>query len=204
MAPVTPRVLLLERNGLHHGGFPLPYTGDVASLTWSADSEILAVIQLIGGTHASTAHQYGNNSNTSSDVASAGASKAACWVLQLWHRSNWHWYLKVERRYAAGGAGSAAPHVVFDDQAVGRVHVLVNPHCEQGGGQGGDVGVRCCYEQLDLVWENTVSDLGTAAVVDGATLQLTPLRFVCGVGVAGAWRTWRGGVVYGCMRAAKL
>lgn len=21
-------------------------------------------------------------------------------VLQLWHRSNWHWYLKEERRYA--------------------------------------------------------------------------------------------------------
>lgn len=25
-------------------------------------------------------------------------------VLQLWHRSNWHWYLKAERRYACCAA----------------------------------------------------------------------------------------------------
>ncbi len=43
-----PRVLLLERNGLHHGGFDLRASGgahSVRSVAWSCDSELLGVVQ---------------------------------------------------------------------------------------------------------------------------------------------------------------
>lgn len=60
----------------------------VASLTWSADSEFLAVVVVEEEGAASAAV-------TSSDVVS----------LQLWHRSNWHWYLKQERCFGGCGGG---------------------------------------------------------------------------------------------------
>lgn len=71
--------------------------------------------------------------------------------MQLWHRSNWHWYLKLERRYddpvavsqaaishAAVSAGPA-PLLSWDQQAGGKLHVLA---C--GGAR---------YEQLQLTWQ---------------------------------------------------
>ena len=45
----SPHVMLYERNGLKHGGFPLRARGPVAAMEWSSDSELLAVLQLVGG-----------------------------------------------------------------------------------------------------------------------------------------------------------
>ena len=91
----------------------------------------------------------------------------------MWHRSNWHWYLKQERRYAAATSSAHSPAstpkgdhppllVKWDDQQPAMLHVL----------RGSD-GL---YEALSLQWGQCVSDRGTALVVDGAALLLTPLR----------------------------
>ncbi len=77
------KVLLYERNGLAHGGFDLlPGSGDVAALRWSPDSELLAVL------------------------LSPESEASSSWTLQVWHRSNWHWYLKQERRYDVAASAS--------------------------------------------------------------------------------------------------
>ena len=93
------RVCLFERNGLQHGEFGLPTPADrpaagaaeaagpwgggatLAQLAWSRDSELLAVV-----------------------VAAVDAGGLPLALLQLWHRSNWHWYLKHERRLRWGPA----------------------------------------------------------------------------------------------------
>ena len=99
---------------------------------------------------------------------------------QIWHRSNWHWYMKQERRYAAaapgGGGGGGGVLVRWDDQSPSTLHVI------SGGGGG------VTYERLGMAWHMCVSDFGTAAVVDGESLLLTPLR--CGGGEGGGGRAW--------------
>ena len=40
-------------------------------------------------------------------------------VVQIWHRSNWHWYLKQEQVYLHGVAVS----VVWDEVVAMRLHV---------------------------------------------------------------------------------
>ncbi|KAG1673002.1 hypothetical protein FOA52_005932 [Chlamydomonas sp. UWO 241] len=141
-APGQHRVLLFERNGLLHTGFDLPAVAArgpdsvaqrVSVLSWSPDSELLAVLLAPAG--------------GDTDGGEAG------WSLQLWHRSNWHWYLKQGRRYGR------PPCLVWDDTASGTLHVV------SGGG----------YERLAFVWDRCVSDRGTAVVVDGDALLLTPL-----------------------------
>ena len=89
--------------------------------------------------------------------------------MQIWHRGNWHWYLKQERRYPAtlpalsrGWVPQEAPLIKWDEQHGMRLHVLSRDGA---------------YEQLDLLWELCTSSLGTAAVVDGKDLLLTPLRW---------------------------
>ncbi len=42
--------------------------------------------------------------------------------LQLWHRSNWHWYLKSERRFEMC-EGLA---IQWDDLAARRLHILTS------------------------------------------------------------------------------
>ena len=116
-----------------HGGFDLealPLGVSVTQLTWSLDSEVLAVVL-----------------QTSSATA-----------VRLYRRVNWHWYLKQEVAMPEGGA------VVAWDEGVRsglRLHVA---------GAGG--ALRC----IDFVLDAVPSALGTAAVVDGARLLVTPLR----------------------------
>ncbi|DBA88250.1 hypothetical protein WJX77_011440 [Trebouxia sp. C0004] len=130
------RVVLYETNGLEHGGFDVPRSGRLTQLSWSSNSELLAVVL----TNATAGDKQGNED-----------------VLQIWHRSNWHWYLKQEQVYAEG----QGVRVRWDEVAALRLHVA------SGAGW---------YRQVDLAMERTVSRSGTAAVVDGATLLLTPLQ----------------------------
>ncbi len=67
--------------------------------------------------------------------------------LQLWHRSNWHWYLKLELGYDArpGRACSSADILLaWDDQVAGRLHCLVH---------------SSLYQRLDLAWCKQVGAL---------------------------------------------
>ncbi|GIL71049.1 hypothetical protein Vretimale_4117 [Volvox reticuliferus] len=147
-AELGPLILLYERNGLRHGSFRLPSNGPVWNLAWSCDSELLAVVT---APHALTP-----------GFGAVGTGTGE-WTIQIWHRSNWHWYLKHERRYPNGvgpGAG-LGPQLRWDEQHGGVLHVLT-----PGG----------LFETVGLAWDTCISERGTAVVVDGQGLLLTPLR----------------------------
>lgn len=129
-------VLLFERNGLPHGGFELPPTllgaSSIEQLAWSPDSEHLAVALAEadedGGWLAAEWMGKGAVVGAGVGVPKGQPARPAstpprpavpCPVLppglpqqalQLWHRSNWHWYLKAERRYRC----CAALHCAWD------------------------------------------------------------------------------------------
>lgn len=120
-------------------------SGRVAALAWSTDSELLAVV-LAPLSHAA---QGGCEAPTSSPSQ---------WTLQVWHRSNWHWYLKHQRCYPGSRSDLL---LAWDEQHAMRLHV---------------VGCRGMYECIEMQWESCVSHIGTVAVVDGRSVLLTPLR----------------------------
>ena len=74
--------------------------GKLSQLSWSSNSELLAVV-------------------LSESEASAAGQPASAEVVQIWHRSNWHWYLKQEQVYP----GAAAVTVTWDDVVPLRLHV---------------------------------------------------------------------------------
>lgn len=124
--------MLYERNGLEHGGFDLPSPGRLSSLAWSCDSELLAVVLRPAEADLDSSRQAGNSGASAGaagdsrgqagnrdvgpvprqeDACSSGQGgnpKAGpgqdCWRVQVWHRRNWHWYLKHERRYPDEGS----------------------------------------------------------------------------------------------------
>ncbi|KAF5832885.1 IKI3 family-domain-containing protein [Dunaliella salina] len=177
LLPPPPRVLLYERNGLGHGGFPLRARGRVVAMEWSSDSELLAVVQAVEGqgctgdslqrqpqrpdqqeqqeAHATLAQQWHSQEQ-------GGGQRE--WQLQIWHRSNWHWYLKLERRYSVqqqqlqqqqqeqqdesvecSSSWGVAPLVLWDDKQASRLHVVV-PR-----GRGMQCGAA--YEQMQVLWD---------------------------------------------------
>jgi len=72
--------------------------GEVTALQWSPDSELLAVVR-----HTAGAPEHGPAAaGEEQGVAAAAAGRAAegggpAVVVQIWLRSNWHWYLKQAR-----------------------------------------------------------------------------------------------------------
>ena len=128
-------VVFYERNGLRRGEFTLP-RGDVGaeitSLAWSADSACLSVAVRYGGEDGDRA-------------------------VQIWTRSNMHWYMKHETRYNASEGEARAE---WDAE---RGDVL-RTYTEKG-----------TVERFDLFWETTTSDRGTCAVIDGDVVMLTPM-----------------------------
>ena len=74
--------------------------GSVASMAWSASSEMLAVVVEQPRSSGAAAAAAGTHSSTGSaacGVAGGHATPTEHWV-QVWQRSNWHWYLKREER----------------------------------------------------------------------------------------------------------
>ena len=97
-------VVFFERNGLRRGGFALPSTSAasaVASLTWSFDSSLLAVVV--------------SSPSSTSDTDTIG--------VQVWTRGNMHWYLKRELRYASAREGGSV-WVEWDDAAHHTLRVV--------------------------------------------------------------------------------
>jgi len=156
------QILLFERNGLQHGQFDVPTfskyssqneknedtTNDenvvIESLVWSPNSDVLAVVLSSGDPSCTTQK-----------------------TLQLWHRFNWHWYLKHER--------------VFPNCS--GLCVAWTELSSSGGGENthARLGLRVFTAEgsvsfVSFSWECCVSSLGTAAVVDGTSVLLTPLR----------------------------
>jgi elongator complex protein 1 len=92
----------------------------------------------------------------------------------VWHRSNWHWYLKQELPFAiaapppavagtpsTGAAAVPAVSVAWDEERPGLLRAV----CGGGGAL-----------RVEFHWAGCVSARGTAAVVDGCDVLLTPFR----------------------------
>eukprot|EP00850_Spirogloea_muscicola_P009586 SM000054S18072 [mRNA] locus=s54:234481:239381:+ [translate_table: standard] len=79
----------------------------------------------------------------------------------VWHRSNYHWYLKAEWR----AAPSDGLHVMWDAERPLRLMLWT-----EGG----------AMRRVDLAWSSAAAGCasGTAAVVDGADVLVTPLARV--------------------------
>ncbi|KAK9785260.1 hypothetical protein WJX73_010410 [Symbiochloris irregularis] len=134
------RVLLFESNGLQHGGFDLGIAGrTVKQLAWSSDSALLAVM-----------------------VVPRGESQPQASGVQIWVRSNWHWYLKLERPWPHEHA--RLHHMEWHSLSAEPNGCLVM--CDDSGR----------VESMTVSQAPAVSTRGTAVVTDGKSLLLTPLR----------------------------
>jgi len=127
------QVALLEPNGLRHGQFLLRLDDtthtSVQGIVWNAASDLLMV-------HVREHH---------------------CDEVQLWTRSNYHWYLKWSRRFYERCSG-----IKFDEEDACLVDILL---------QTGE------WREYKFRWEtSSVDSNGTAIVVDGNQLLLTPLE----------------------------
>ena len=88
------------------------------------------------------------------------AGEASSQAVQVWHRDNWHWYLKYERFYPL--PTSQGIRVTWDDSQASCLHVM-----------GGTAGA---LESFTFMWDTCASPWGTCMVVDGSSLLITPLR----------------------------
>eukprot|EP00850_Spirogloea_muscicola_P022292 SM000287S10614 [mRNA] locus=s287:107124:112629:+ [translate_table: standard] len=137
--------LFFERNGLQRGpplDLRVPAGAAIADLQWSCDSELLGAV-LRGPTY---------------NCVQARTSPEFARTNRIWHRSNYHWYLKAEWR-AAPGDGL---HVRWDAERPLRLMLWT-----EGG----------ALRRIDLAWSSAAAGCasGTAAVVDGADVLVTPL-----------------------------
>ncbi|XP_029917224.1 elongator complex protein 1 [Myripristis murdjan] len=97
-------VVFMEKNGLLHGDFTLPFSRDqakVKELLWNSDSTVLAVWL----------------------EAAAGEEKRVDTHIQLWTVGNYHWYLKQSLDF--GSDPQRAPAcVTWDPEHALRLHVV--------------------------------------------------------------------------------
>ncbi|XP_068596109.1 elongator complex protein 1 [Brachionichthys hirsutus] len=98
-------VVFLEKNGLLHGGFALPFSRDQAQVTelrWNHDSTVLAVWL--------------------EEAAPGGDGRVNAYV-QLWAVGNYHWYLKQSLDFG-GDALKAPACLCWDPERPFRLHLL--------------------------------------------------------------------------------
>lgn len=89
-----------------------PGAGIVTQLCWSSNSELLAVV-LSQATPAAPQAPHTTPQAPSETPQSTAA------VVQIWHRSNWHWYLKHKQLYP----DEPAVTVVWDEVVPLRMHI---------------------------------------------------------------------------------
>jgi len=131
----TQQVVFFEPNGLRHREFVLrssPQSTSVKSLCWNAQSDILTVLM--------------EKENGSSQ-------------LQLWHRSNYHWYLKYEWQYA-----QKVRCVEFHNEQPYRLFVAFAEEMRE---------YICCW---DVSTYHVTGDSFTAFAIDGQNLNITPFH----------------------------
>ncbi|KAG0325923.1 hypothetical protein BGZ99_010376 [Dissophora globulifera] len=141
-------IVFFERNGLRHGEFTLREQGDtvVREIAWNCDSTVLAV-------------WLQRASSTTGTEVSGGS------CIQLWTMNNYKWYLKQELLYNGDSASVAS--FQWDVESALVLHVVT----ESGA-----------YQRNQYSWDTYINEmlspdnLGTAAVVDGANLMITPFR----------------------------
>ncbi|EGC35070.1 hypothetical protein DICPUDRAFT_79181 [Dictyostelium purpureum] len=133
-------ISFFERNGLKHGEFTIRSKGTVEAIEWSCDSEILALLLKV--------------------VGDDGSEKT---VVQLWHRSNYYWFLKQEINC---DSSESIVHMKWDLSAP-----ILRIITSQGR-----------YNEYRLCWDYDVSqgfsseNPSIVVMVDGNTLKMTPFR----------------------------
>jgi elongator complex protein 1 len=147
----TQQVVFFEPNGLRHREFPLrpeqqqqASHATVLSLDWNVESDLLAV-SLREPTHDK---------------------------VQLWHRSNYHWYLKQELRY---DTNQQITCVKFDEE---KPYILYVALSEENVNNTDSE-----WREYEFQWDTSTlqtsmdpsSPMCTAVSIDGCTLNLTPL-----------------------------
>lgn len=78
--------------------------------------------------------------------------------LQLWQRRNWHWYCAHERQWPPG---TPTIHALWSEADARALHTM------SAGG---------LLDSTTLTSASTVSPRGTAAVIDGCDVLVTPLQ----------------------------
>lgn len=135
----TQQIVFFESNGLRHREFALREvpTTSVTSLRWSVDSDLLAV---------------GLREESGTDK------------VQLWHRSNYHWYLKRELRYP----GQQVVNIKFDAEKSSYFAVLLNSFE---------------WKEYEVRWDPSTTWIHggqdgqcVAFVTDGCSLNITALH----------------------------
>lgn len=138
------QVAFLERNGLRHGEFDIrvpPSVGDekaawrVDAMYWDLSTSMLAV-------------------GLKCDETEQG-------VVQLYHRGNYHWYLKQQF------SGNKLSLLGFDSEVLGRLYMARVDEEEE----------TAVLRTADIEWDTVVTSTAEAsvAVTDGDRLLLTPL-----------------------------
>ena len=145
-------VVFLEQNGLQHGGFKLDQRNDceeVVGLDWNAQSDLLAV------TYIGTMKGQSDGDSVAEDLTYG--------KVQLYHRCNYHWYLKHELQYDSGTTISS---IGFDSVRGYDLSLILH--------RNGDMGHHE-WRHYVFVWDvSTIAPRnGMATVVDGCHLNLT-------------------------------
>jgi elongator complex protein 1 len=132
------QIIFFETNGNRHRDFVLrekAETTQVLGINWNVDSDLLAIT-----------------------LREAGG----CDKVQLWHRSNYHWYLKHEIRYD----GDQVARVMFHQEKFNSLMVIFQD--------------RFKWQEYDFQWHPSSIQIFSpnaciAHVVDGANLNMTAL-----------------------------
>jgi len=143
-----PTIVFMEPNGLRHREFQLreemgeaPGEANVYGLKWNIESDILAVIM---------------------DGKDTQGSR-----VQLWYRSNYHWYMKHELRYQ----NHRVNKVEFDAENPYKLNVVLNSQTENEE--------KIEWREYEFCWDVSTVAIGcadsTSAVIDGRNLNFTPL-----------------------------
>ncbi len=145
------QVAFLEKNGLRHGDFDVraPVLSDAHRAQGHQTWEIRGLHWDITSTILAVEL-----------VAVGGGGISPC-VVQFYSRGNYHWYLKQQWSHVGLHA------LGFDAETSGRMYMQMRS-ADSGG---------LILRIIDVVWDVNATDSGdaTAAVTDGAQLQLTPL-----------------------------
>ena len=133
-------IVFLEPNGLQHGGFKLERIQageEVVRLDWNSESDLIAVTIIGKG-------QFGK--------------------VQLYHRCNYHWYLKWDIVYPVNVTVST---VKFNDIQGYNMTIALQKKGE----------MRQEWRDYTFIWDSSTScPRGTALVVDGEHLNITKLN----------------------------
>jgi len=152
-------VVFIESNGLQHGGFKLDHVNqheEVVGVTFNAENDVLAMTLVSK-----------NLGDIDDSFTPAQTSK-----VQLYHRCNYHWYLKYEISYPNS---ICVTNTRFDDVKGYDLSVSIRSQTlSDTDSYSNNHRGKLEWRHYTFVWDcSTTSPTGTATVIDGTTLNMT-------------------------------